>query len=84
MIIIASYRSRPINEDMRAAIEDDRAWFALRPDRNFRIRGRISGEFWPCDDLYKDVEFTIVTRGPNGSRLRRPLLKTETVPGSLS
>jgi hypothetical protein len=73
-MIISNQPGQPIIEEMRAAIEGDRAWFARHPDRDVRIRRRIAGEFYPFDDLYKDVEFAIITRQPDGSRWRRPLL----------
>jgi hypothetical protein len=74
MIFIFSSRPpEPIDENMRPAIEDDREWFRLHPDRSTRVRPRIPGEFGPLDDLYVHVEFTIITRQPDGSRHRRPL-----------
>ena len=70
---------QPIIEEMRAAIEGDRGWFRLHPDRDIRVRPRIKGEFWPVDDLYDAVELTIITRRPDGSRHRRPLSRNEPI-----
>jgi hypothetical protein len=74
IFIISNRPPEPIIEDMRPAIEDDREWFRRHPDRDTRVRPRIPHEFWPVDDLYEDVKLTIVTRQPDGSRHRRPLL----------
>jgi hypothetical protein len=70
---------------LEAASEDDRAWFEANPDRHYRVRPHIPGE-WPADALNRLPQgqnwYTVVHQVSPGVRMRLPIsLDAEPEPG---
>jgi hypothetical protein len=70
---------------LEAASEDDRAWFEAHPERSYRVRPHISGE-WPDGALNRLPQgqgwYTVVHQVSPGVRMRLPIsLHAEPEPG---
>jgi hypothetical protein len=61
---------------LEAASEDDRAWFEANPNRSFRARPQVPGE-WPAGALSRlphgQFWFTVINQVKPGVRMRLPI-----------